>query len=78
MRSRHSIAIAVFFFSTSAAALVPVVELATPPADARMFTIMSTAGKHGTSSVWTAPDGSKVAWFLDPDGNNLSLVQFAA
>lgn len=28
--------------------------------------------------VWTAPDGSKVAWFLDPDGNNLSLVQFAA
>ena len=27
--------------------------------------------------VWTAPDGSKVAWFLDPDGNNLSLVQFA-
>lgn len=28
--------------------------------------------------VWSAPDGSKVAWFLDPDGNNLSLVQFAA
>ena len=27
--------------------------------------------------VWSAPDGSKVAWFLDPDGNNLSLVQFA-
>lgn len=27
--------------------------------------------------VWSAPDGSKVAWFLDPDGNNLSVVQFA-
>ena len=27
--------------------------------------------------VWSAPGGSKVAWFLDPDGNNLSLVQFA-
>ena len=27
--------------------------------------------------VWTAPDGTKVAWFLDPDGNNLSVVQFA-
>ena len=27
--------------------------------------------------VWTAPDGSKVAWFLDPDGNNLSLTEFA-
>ena len=27
--------------------------------------------------VWSAPDGSKVAWFRDPDGNNLSVVQFA-
>jgi catechol 2,3-dioxygenase-like lactoylglutathione lyase family enzyme len=28
---------------------------------------------HG---VWTAPDGmAKVAWFNDPDGNNLSLSQ---
>lgn len=26
--------------------------------------------------AWTAPGGAKVAWFLDPDGNNLSLVQF--
>jgi catechol 2,3-dioxygenase-like lactoylglutathione lyase family enzyme len=26
--------------------------------------------------IWTPPDGtSKVAWFLDPDGNNLSLAQ---
>ena len=23
--------------------------------------------------VWTAPDGDKVAWFKDPDGNTLSL-----
>jgi catechol 2,3-dioxygenase-like lactoylglutathione lyase family enzyme len=27
--------------------------------------------------IWTAPDGARVAWFLDPDGNNLSLTQFA-
>lgn len=27
--------------------------------------------------IWTTPDGAKVAWFLDPDGNNLSLTQFA-
>ena len=27
--------------------------------------------------VWTTPDGSQVAWFLDPDGNVLSLTQFA-
>ena len=26
--------------------------------------------------VWTAPDGAKIAWFLDPDGNNLSLTEF--
>ncbi len=27
--------------------------------------------------IWTAPAStSKVAWFLDPDGNNLSLTQF--
>ncbi|MBV9989996.1 MAG: VOC family protein [Alphaproteobacteria bacterium] len=27
--------------------------------------------------IWTAPDGkARVAWFLDPDGNNLSLAQF--
>lgn len=29
---------------------------------------------HG---VWTSPDGAaKIAWFNDPDGNNLSLSQF--
>lgn len=28
------------------------------------------------SSVWQAPDGTKVAWFSDPDGNILSLTQF--
>ena len=23
--------------------------------------------------IWTAPDGSRIAWFHDPDGNTLSL-----
>jgi catechol 2,3-dioxygenase-like lactoylglutathione lyase family enzyme len=27
--------------------------------------------------VWTAPGGARVAWFKDPDGNTLSLTQFA-
>ena len=27
--------------------------------------------------VWTTPDGSRVAWFKDPDGNTLSVTQFA-
>ncbi|MEO0641804.1 MAG: VOC family protein [Pseudomonadota bacterium] len=26
--------------------------------------------------IWTAPDGAKVCWFKDPDGNTLSLTQF--
>lgn len=27
--------------------------------------------------IWSSPDGgAKIAWFLDPDGNNLSLTQF--
>lgn len=25
--------------------------------------------------VWTAPGGARIAWFLDPDGNNLSLAE---
>ncbi len=29
------------------------------------------------AGVWTAPDGSKVVWFEDPDGNVLSLSQHA-
>ena len=27
------------------------------------------------AGIWAAPDGSKVAWFKDPDGNTLSLSQ---
>jgi predicted enzyme related to lactoylglutathione lyase len=26
--------------------------------------------------IWRAPDGAKIAWFKDPDGNLLSLTQF--
>jgi hypothetical protein len=27
--------------------------------------------------VCTFPDGTRVAWFKDPDGNTLSVTQFA-
>ncbi len=27
--------------------------------------------------IWTSPGGAKVGWFKDPDGNLLSLTQFA-
>ena len=41
-----------------AQAQVPADKLAKPPAAARHFTIQSTAGKHGDSWMWTAPDGT--------------------
>jgi catechol 2,3-dioxygenase-like lactoylglutathione lyase family enzyme len=31
--------------------------------------------KQDELGVWTAPEGSKVAWFRDPDGNVLSVSQ---
>lgn len=30
------------------------------------------------AGVWTTPGGDLIAWFRDPDGNTLSLTQFAA
>jgi catechol 2,3-dioxygenase-like lactoylglutathione lyase family enzyme len=29
------------------------------------------------AGIWTTPGGDKVAWFTDPDGNTLSLTEFA-
>jgi catechol 2,3-dioxygenase-like lactoylglutathione lyase family enzyme len=31
--------------------------------------------EQNPEGIWTAPDGTKVAWFLDPDGNTLSISQ---
>ena len=31
---------------------------------------------HDERGVWTAPDGTQVAWFRDPDGNLLSAVRY--
>jgi len=32
---------------------------------------------HEPNGTLTTPDGSRVAWFRDPDGNLLSIVQFS-
>lgn len=32
---------------------------------------------HEANGAVTTPDGSRAAWFRDPDGNLLSIVQFA-
>ncbi|MEO7336585.1 MAG: hypothetical protein ABIV63_08390, partial [Caldimonas sp.] len=31
-----------------------------PPADARHYLILSTAGRHGTAELWRAPDGRRM------------------
>ncbi len=31
--------------------------------------------EQSPDGVWTAPDGAKIAWFPDPDGNTLSISQ---
>ena len=38
----------------------PTESLAKPPANAQRFTIMSTAGKHGTSARWITADGTRM------------------
>lgn len=34
--------------------------------------------EHDADGIWTAPGGTRVAWFKDPDGNLLSLTQHVA
>jgi predicted enzyme related to lactoylglutathione lyase len=34
-------------------------------------------GMTGPDGTWTTPGGDRVAWFSDPDGNVLSLTEFA-
>ncbi len=36
------------------------------------FTVYDGMGQDDLG-IWTAPDGTRVAWFADPDGNTLSL-----
>ncbi|HEU0133743.1 MAG TPA: amidohydrolase family protein, partial [Allosphingosinicella sp.] len=47
--------------AASSWAQVPADQLAKPPADARRYAILSTAGKHGEATEWTAPDGTRWA-----------------
>lgn len=38
------------------------------------FTGMNDTEPRG---IWTSPNGARIAWFKDPDGNALSVTQFA-
>jgi predicted enzyme related to lactoylglutathione lyase len=33
--------------------------------------------EHDERGIWSAPSGARVAWFKDPDGNLLSVAQYA-
>jgi catechol 2,3-dioxygenase-like lactoylglutathione lyase family enzyme len=39
------------------------------------FQGMNDADPRG---IWQSPSGARIAWFKDPDGNALSLTQFAS
>jgi catechol 2,3-dioxygenase-like lactoylglutathione lyase family enzyme len=39
------------------------------------FTVYDGMGQDDRA-IWTSPSGARIAWFLDPDANNLSLTQF--
>ena len=58
---RWIVAVGLALSAASSWAQVPVDQLAKPPADAQRYVIMSTAGKHGEASEWTAPDGTRWA-----------------
>jgi len=45
---------------SAAAAPAQLADLATPPADAQQYSIISTAGVHGHSTRWTLPDGTRM------------------
>src|SRR5687768_9744002 len=57
---RWIVALGLALSAAASWAQVPVDQLAKPPADARRYVIMSTAGKHGEASEWTAADGTKM------------------
>ena len=52
---------AVLLGASLAQAQVPKEKLAQPPADAELFSILSSAGNHGKGAIWTAADGTKMS-----------------
>jgi cytosine/adenosine deaminase-related metal-dependent hydrolase len=56
---RTAAALAVVLFAVSASAQLPAAQLATPPGDAKVWSIVDPLGTHhGKVSLWTAADGT--------------------
>jgi imidazolonepropionase-like amidohydrolase len=58
---RYIVAVAALLIGTAARAQTPVDQLAKPPPGATHYLILSSAGRHGTSDRWLAPDGMHMA-----------------
>ncbi len=58
---RWIVTVALALSAAASWAQVPKDQLAKPPADAKRYVIMSTAGKHGEASEWTDSDGTRWA-----------------
>jgi catechol 2,3-dioxygenase-like lactoylglutathione lyase family enzyme len=57
---------------------VPDIRTAVDTLAARAVILERFAGfPHDPLGILTTPDGAQVAWFRDPDGNLLSIVQYA-
>ena len=57
---------------------VPDIEAAVDLLASRGVTFTRYEGfEQDARAIWTAPSGARIAWFLDPDGNNLSLSQLS-
>lgn len=54
---------------------VPDVEGAAAALVARGVQLEHYPFVEAESGIWTAPGGSRIAWFKDPDGNTLSISQ---
>jgi imidazolonepropionase-like amidohydrolase len=63
MRNMIGAVLALVLASHVQAQAVPEDQLAKPPAEARAFSVVSVAGKHGTAFEWTAADGTLMARF---------------
>lgn len=58
---------------------VPRIEAAMTDLAAKGVTFEWFPGLNDAETgIWTTPRGDKVVWFKDPDGNLLSLTEFAA
>ena len=64
---------------TIAGWVVPDIDAAVAALTARGVTFTHYDGMQQRSNgVWASPSGDLVAWFVDPDGNTLSLTTFSA